>query len=154
MLVIDANVAVHASQRSDDFAALDDDDLHAPALMWSEARSAIREAFWRGEIDEQLAGSARRAVERCPVKLHSGPELGEQAWKVAAELGLAKTYDAEYIALAQILGCQVVTLDMRLYRGAERLGIVITPAELRAQSNAPADRAREGDTPQPPRPPL
>lgn len=154
MLVIDANVAVHASQRSDGFAVLDDDDLHAPALMWSEARSAIREAFWRGEIDEQLAGSARRAVERCPVESHSGSELGEQAWNVATELGLAKTYDAEYIALAQILGCKLVTLDMRLRRGAERLGVVITPAELQAPSDVPADRAHEADTSEIPRPPV
>jgi predicted nucleic acid-binding protein len=52
------------------------------------------------------------------------------AWEIAAELGWAKTYDAEYLALARLLDTRVVTLDMRLRRGAERLGLVVVPAEL------------------------
>jgi predicted nucleic acid-binding protein len=49
---------------------------------------------------------------------------------VAEEFGWAKTYDAEYVALAKIEGCRLVTLDGRLRRGADRLGFVVTPAEL------------------------
>jgi predicted nucleic acid-binding protein len=45
-------------------------------------------------------------------------------------LGWAKTYDAEYVALARLLGCRLVTLDARLRRGADRLGFVISPDEL------------------------
>jgi predicted nucleic acid-binding protein len=41
-----------------------------------------------------------------------------------------KTYDAEYVALARLLGCRVLTLDRRLRRSADRLGIVVSPAEL------------------------
>jgi predicted nucleic acid-binding protein len=32
--------------------------------------------------------------------------------------------------LAQMLGCRLVTVDRRLRRGAERLGFIVTPAEL------------------------
>jgi predicted nucleic acid-binding protein len=49
---------------------------------------------------------------------------------VAEELGWAKTYDAEYVALARLLQCRLVTLDARLRRGADRLGFVIAPSEL------------------------
>jgi predicted DNA-binding protein (UPF0278 family) len=49
---------------------------------------------------------------------------------IAVALGWAKTYDAEYLALAQLLDTRVVTLDMRLRRGADRLGLVVTPDEL------------------------
>jgi hypothetical protein len=32
--------------------------------------------------------------------------------------------------MARLLDTRVVTLDMRLRRGADRLGLVVTPAEL------------------------
>lgn len=63
----------------------------------------------------------------------SGPEnseLGADAWKIADEFGWGRTYDAEYVALARLLDCRLVTLDAHLRRGTDRLGIVITPAEL------------------------
>jgi len=52
------------------------------------------------------------------------------AWAVADELGWAKTYDAEYVALARALGCRLVTVDARLKRGAGRLIEIVGPADL------------------------
>ena len=52
------------------------------------------------------------------------------AWRLSEELGWAKTYDAEYLALALHLDCRFVTLDGRLRRGAGRPGFVIEPGEL------------------------
>lgn len=49
---------------------------------------------------------------------------------MADVLGWAKTYDAEYVALAALLKCRLVTLDARLRRGANWLGLVVGPAEL------------------------
>jgi predicted nucleic acid-binding protein len=130
LLVLDASVVVYACQSHDGFAIFKDDDLHAPVLMWSEARSAICEGLWREEISTRQADTARRALNTCSVKAHVGTELGEQAWTLAVEFGWAKTYDAEYVALAKILGCRLVTTDGRLRRGTDKLGFVITPNEL------------------------
>jgi predicted nucleic acid-binding protein len=63
------------------------------------------------------------------------------AWQLAAELGRAKTYDAEYLAAARILGTRVVTLDMRLRRGAAHLGLVVTPTELDTPAADPSEPA-------------
>jgi predicted nucleic acid-binding protein len=52
------------------------------------------------------------------------------AWKVADELGWAKTYDAHYVALAQLLKCRLVTVDERMLRGVARLKIAVRPREL------------------------
>jgi hypothetical protein len=51
-------------------------------------------------------------------------------------LRLGRTYDAEYVALAQILDCRLVTIDARLRRGADQLGIVIGLDELAQEPNA------------------
>ncbi len=58
------------------------------------------------------------------------PRLHERAWTLADELGWAKTYDAEYVALALILDIPLLTLDGRLARGVEHLVPVVGPAEI------------------------
>jgi predicted nucleic acid-binding protein len=130
MLVVDASYAVRACGVDGGFELLGDPDLVAPALLWSEVRSALHEARWRGDIEADDAAEALERLESCPVRSTVDPRLGRTAWEIADELGWAKTYDAEYVALARLLGCRVVTLDGRLLRGAARLGLTVTPGEL------------------------
>jgi predicted nucleic acid-binding protein len=65
-----------------------------------------------------------------PVTSRTPSALGDVAWEIADELGRAKTYEAEYLALARNLGCWLVTADRRVRRGATRLGFVIDVTEL------------------------
>jgi len=73
------------------------------------------------------------------------PELGQRAWELAEQHGWGRTYDAEYVALAQVLDCRVVTIDARLRRGAAQLGIVIGLDELIAEREQADDTATEPD---------
>jgi predicted nucleic acid-binding protein len=135
LLVVDASLVVELSlDRIGEQArdALGEDQLIAPALLWSEVPSVINELSYRNEITRELADQAfDRFINGKVGIVEDRPEgLARTAWRLARELGWAKTYDAEYIALAQIVRCRLVTLDMRLRRGADRLGIVVTPDEL------------------------
>ena len=130
MLVVDASVAVSATLGPPGFAELGDSELVAPALMWFETHSALHELVWRGDITEEAASKARALLDAAPVRRVDHRDLADEAWRVADELGWAKTYDAEYVALGRLLGCRVVTLDARLSRGTERLGFVVSPTEL------------------------
>ncbi|MGH9065088.1 MAG: type II toxin-antitoxin system VapC family toxin [Acidimicrobiales bacterium] len=130
MLVVDATVALSASGVEAGFDELGDDALFAPPLMWSEARSVLHELAWRGVVSPADADRTRARLEDCPVARRSPRRLGEEAWRLADELGWAKTYDAEYVTLARLLGCRLVTLDARLRRGTARLGLVVGPHEL------------------------
>ena len=128
-LVLDASVAFWACGREGRFEGLDD-ELMAPWLMWSECTSALRGAVWRREIPAPAAATMLSLLDEAPVEPRSHRLLRQRALQVAGELGWAKTYDAEYVALAQLLETKVVTLDARLRRGADRLGVVVALDEL------------------------
>jgi predicted nucleic acid-binding protein len=129
-LIVDASVAVPACLSEAGFAVLPDDDLVAPPLLWFEARSALHELVWRQEIAVDDGEVARVALENAPVRSVGDARTGAEAWRIASELGWAKTYGAEYLALAERLGCRVVTLDLRLRRRADALGLVVSIDEL------------------------
>lgn len=84
------------------------------------------------KLSRELAGQALKRFVSGEIKVteRRHDRLSLEAWRIAGEFGWAKTYDAEYLALAHLLDCRLVTLDARLRRGADRLGFVVTPLEL------------------------
>ena len=130
MLVLDSNVVLRACASENGFARFGGEELVSPPLMWSEARSGLHEALWRREMTANHASETFERLEAAPVQARTHRQLRRRAWLLAGELGWAKTYDAEYVALATLLDCRLVTLDARLRRGAARLGLVIGPDEL------------------------
>ncbi len=122
-LVIDTNVVLRGVTTSDGFRRLGHAELVAPPLMWSEARSTLHVAVWRGVLEAEEARAAYLALDSGPVLERRHPRLGDVAWEIADELGWAKTYDAEYLALASLLGAPIVTLDRRMARAAGQLSI-------------------------------
>jgi predicted nucleic acid-binding protein len=130
MLVLDASVVLAWCLSSGELAELAPDDRCAPPLMWSEARSALHEQAWRRELDAAQTDRARRRLSDADVMPRTHRRLADETWRIADDLGWAKTYDAEYLALASLLRCRLVTVDARLRRDADRLGFVVGPTEL------------------------
>lgn len=102
--------------------------------MWSEARANLHLELFKGAIEHEDAAIMHERLEACPVRRAEPPELGKRAWALAERHGWGRTYDAEYVALAQILECRVVTIDARLRRGTAQMGIVIGVDELMQES--------------------
>ncbi len=128
--MVDAGVVLHALLGEAGFALLEGYELVAPPLLWSEVRSVLHEQLWRGALQAGEVATARRRMTAMPVAARNPPELGDVAWGLADELGMAKTHDAEYLALARLLGYRLLTVDRRLRQGAARLGMVVEITEL------------------------
>ncbi|MDQ2826023.1 MAG: type II toxin-antitoxin system VapC family toxin [Actinomycetota bacterium] len=130
MLVIDASAALYLLASEDGLEPLADLALTAPALMWSEVTSVLNEMRWRGDLSVPLADATFKRLLASPIDRYASDELYAEAREIARRLGWAKTYDAEYVALARMLDVRLVTRDERLRRGAGRLITVVGPDEL------------------------
>src|SRR5947209_15129482 len=118
-----------ACSSPDGFALFGREPLVAPPLLWSECRSALHEALFRREVSRADAVRALAELGRAPIRSRTHRRLGRRALELADQFGWAKAYDAEYLALADLLGARLITLDARLRRATTRLGYVLTPSE-------------------------
>lgn len=154
MLVVDANVVVEVTLERLGVRALDvlgDEQLIAPWLLWSEVPAALSAMAFRSEISRELGESALGRLATIKIEPLHPNDLITEAWHITKERGWAKTYDAEYLALAKLLDCRLVTLDGPMWRATRNLGYVVTPEELEQPadevSTAPKEPAsRGGDT--------
>jgi predicted nucleic acid-binding protein len=129
-LVVDANVLVQACIEVDGLGPLAGHELLAPPIAPSEALSSLHELRYRGEISAELAAVALERLQSIQYDVRAPDNLARAAWDIAESLGWAKTYDAEYVALARITGRPLVTLDARLRRGAGDVAQIVGPADL------------------------
>ncbi len=130
MLVVDAAVVVTACLSEAGLEPLAREQLVAPYLMWSEASSVLHELRWRKEISHELASMALQRLMGADISPRRPKGLIEEAWRIADRLGWAKTYDAEYLALARLLRCRLMTTDAKLKSAGGKLVGVIGPTEL------------------------
>lgn len=130
LLVVDASACVHICLAAAGWDLLAGHQLLAPPLLRSELSSTLRSLDWRGAASPELVEAARRRFRVAPVEFTTSDDHFERAWALAARLGWPKTYDAEYLALAQARDVALLTIDERLRRGAAGIVAIVTPAEL------------------------
>ena len=129
IVVIDASAALHAAASEHGFGGFTV-TLVAPALLWSECTSVLREMQYRGEISSALKEAAMARLMESPIQRRSPRRLYVEASRLAVDLGWAKTYDAEYVALARMLAVPLRTRDARLVRGASRVLSSVNPDHI------------------------
>lgn len=129
-LVVDASVCLDLCLSEAGWELVAAHELIAPPLLRSEVSSALRSLDWRRAVSRELVEAGRHRFGRAPVRLTTSDDHFERAWAIAARLGWTKTYDAEYIALAQARDVALLTMDERLQRGAAGLVAIVTPTEL------------------------
>jgi predicted nucleic acid-binding protein len=90
----------------------------------SQTLSVLHQAVHAGELAPEVALERLTHIWGMPIRLLGDAVLRRRAWDLAGRLGWAETYQAEYVALAQLQADALVTLDSDLARRVE--GIVPT----------------------------
>ncbi len=130
-VVIDANVAVKALVPTEQSISLDAQmviwarqgtTLLVPPHFFSEVLNTLRRKVVQREITLADGDRLLEDFRAFPAQLVSVPRPFELAWILAKEYQLSGTYDAEYLAVAQLFGCEFWTADKRFLRqlGSQR----------------------------------
>lgn len=104
--------------------ALTGGDLAAPTLVGFETANIVRRHELAGLISPDQAAQAHAdlidlAIEHWPYEL-----LAARAWRLRLNLSI---YDASYVALAELLGATLITLDRRIGRAPGLRCAIATP---------------------------
>jgi len=92
----------------------------APPLLPVEMTAVLRKYVYRGALTLEQGFKALQTALAFDVTLLTFPDLHARAWQLAAQLNRPTAYDAHYLALAQILGCEFWTADQRLVNAAQK----------------------------------
>ncbi len=126
MIVVDASAAVAALLNAGPARqALSDETLHAPHLVDSEVAQALRRLVLRGTVRAGDGWAALDSWRRLGVVRHSVSGLLGRVWELRENVS---AYDASYLALAEALGCSLLTADARLGRAPDlRCPVTVVP---------------------------
>ena len=118
MIVIDASclyeIVVDSPRAESVRAAMAaDDDWAAPHIVDIEVFGLIRRDAWRGTFDPTIAHLAVEDLRAWPGERFGHQGLLERAWSLRHTV---RGWDAAYVALAEVLGARLLTLDERLAR--------------------------------------
>ncbi|HLI32742.1 MAG TPA: type II toxin-antitoxin system VapC family toxin [Solirubrobacteraceae bacterium] len=87
--------------------------IAAPALCPFETANIIRRLERSGEIGADVAAQAIADLLDLPIEWWPFHLLSERVWELRANL---TSYDASYVALAELLDAPLLTLDQRIAR--------------------------------------
>ena len=91
--------------------------LIAPVFFEVEADSILRQKVsLRRELTVAQAQRAFASLQGLPIKTTHSPEQRERAWEIACEFQFPTVYDATYLALAELRGCEFWTADEKLFK--------------------------------------
>lgn len=93
--------------------------LIAPCLILAEVNNAIYKRIRRHEMDLKTGEQALQTILEFGIEIREEVGLPERALRLAYALGMATTYDAHYLALAEKSGCDLWTGDRKLYNSTK-----------------------------------
>jgi predicted nucleic acid-binding protein len=119
MIVLDASAVVELLLGGERAEAVlpwfdaEEGSLHAPGLLDVEVLQALRRLVASGIMKPSRGRASMEILQELPVTRHLETALLPRLWQLRENLS---AYDAAYVALAEALGCPLLTFDAVLAR--------------------------------------
>lgn len=94
----------------------DQQTLICPALLPFEVVNALHQYWRHNYLSADIVQDLLKVFHSLPIHVQTHPQLHERAALLSRQANVAATYDAHYVALAQLCGGELWTLDTRLHR--------------------------------------
>lgn len=118
MIVLDASIILELTLQTPAATTIErrlfdrpGETLHAPHLIDVEVLQVLRRYAARGVISEHRGGLAVALLSRFPLSRYGHEPFLPRIWALRANL---TSFDAAYVALAEGLGCKLLTRDQHL----------------------------------------
>ena len=106
-------------------SAVAEGSLAGPELALAEASNILRRLEQAGKISRLEANIAHGDLLRLDLELFPFAPFADRVWALRNNL---TSYDAWYVALAEVLDCPLVTIDRKLSRASgPRCEILVPP---------------------------
>ncbi len=89
--------------------------LIAPAFAVAEIDSVLRQKVHRGQLSPEAADRSFAAACQVPLRTPVIKGHRQRTWEIAKAFQFPQAYDAAYLALADLAGCEFWTADQKLY---------------------------------------
>ena len=128
-LVVDASVVVALLVDSGPLGHWADEvvsegPLFAPHLLPAEVANVLRRSVSASLVSGEVAALAHAELLDLPIELLPYGPAADRAWELRPNL---TTYDAWYVAIAEVLDAPLATLDHRLARASGPTCPFLTP---------------------------
>ncbi len=126
MIVVDASAALSALlRRGEARSELVGQQVHVPHLVDAEVANGLRRRVAAGQVDADRAWRMLRVWQRLGMTRYPVYSLLARVWELRKNVS---AYDACYVALAESLGCGVLSADARLAQApGTRCTITVVP---------------------------
>jgi len=101
--------------------------LAAPELAMFETANVLHRQQLAGRLERVEATLAHQDLLSLPLQLWPYLPLADRAWELRESV---TAYDASYIALAELLGAAMITLDHKLQRASGPTCTILTPPSV------------------------
>lgn len=89
-------------------------EIIAPPLFHAEVTSVLRQQVYFKRLPAEEGEEAFSTYLEMGVKSVDAPGIQKRAWELAKKFDLPRTYDMQYLAVAELKDCELWTNDKRL----------------------------------------